>query len=225
MDPDTPAPPPEARLIQIARKAAGLTADAAAKSTGGTVSPVYWRDVERGYGYRRSKRVPARASDRVLAHMAQAVRVTPERLAEAGRPDAAAVLREIHLADSPPPPLVPFPAAARPAKEAIAEEILADLLDRYGDREVVRVIGARGDVYAGTRVVEILRFLKSPELDREVLAALLAARLDRSDDEVVQALGRQDGKREVTRAAEIFEWLGWHPPEMHHADNGTTGWH
>jgi hypothetical protein len=234
MEPEAPAPPPEALLISTARQAVGMTATQAAAATNGAISATYWRDVERGYGGRRGKQAAARASARLLAAMAHATGVTPKELADTQREDAARVLEKIlrreagPRADSaPPPPLVPFPAAARPAKEAIAEDLLADLIDRYGDDyedgEAVRAIGARRGADAGTRVVEILRVLKKPDLDREVLATILdrVAHLDRSDFEVIEAFGKAP-KREVFRVGDIFEWLNWHPPEMR-AGNGTVG--
>jgi Helix-turn-helix domain len=162
MDPDTPAPPPEARLIRIARNAAGLSADAAAKSTGGAVSPVYWRDVERGYGYRRSQRVPARASDRVLAHMAHAVRVAPDRLEEAGRPDAAATLREILHSDPAPDPTPLRSVPGVPDIDAPAEVVLHDLLERYPDDGGVQYLGSDENPVDSTeeRILDILDWLK-----------------------------------------------------------------
>lgn len=90
--------PPEAELIKRARMAAGLTipeAVARVRSAGGKISESYWQAVERGYGGRRSERVPARASEGLLAQMAHAVGVTPDQLREAGRGDAAGVLEEI----------------------------------------------------------------------------------------------------------------------------------
>src|ERR1700749_366507 len=98
MGQDIPAAPPEAEVIRLARKASGMTAeDAAAASKthdplGKGVSATYWRDVERGYGGRRGRRVPARASDRTLAAMARVIGIRPAQLTEAGREDAARVL-------------------------------------------------------------------------------------------------------------------------------------
>lgn len=113
MDPEIPDPPPEAHLIRIARDAAGMTAADAARATAGVVGATYWRDVERGHGGRRGKRVRATASARTLAHMAQVVGVSPERLAGEGqRPDAAEILREIIRQDS------PAPAAPAPDRES-----------------------------------------------------------------------------------------------------------
>lgn len=101
MDPETTAPPPEARLIRVAREARGLTAAAAADATEG-ISATYWRDVERGTGFRRGKRVPVRASDRLIAHMARTVGLSPDRLeTEGDRPEAAGILREILRSENP----------------------------------------------------------------------------------------------------------------------------
>ena len=90
--------PPEAELIKLARMAARLGVDdavAKVRAAGGQVSPAYWRDIERGHGGRRGRRVPTRASEGLLAQMAHAVGVTPDQLAGAGRSDAAQVLDEI----------------------------------------------------------------------------------------------------------------------------------
>lgn len=97
MDTETPAsPPPEARLIRQAREAKGISAAKAAESTRGVVSAVYWRDVERGTGSRRGEKVSVRGSDTVIAHMARAVGLAPERLErESTRSGAAGILKEI----------------------------------------------------------------------------------------------------------------------------------
>jgi helix-turn-helix protein len=88
-----PSPPPEAVLIRLAREAARIKAPAAAKSAG--VSVARWSQIETGYETRLGRYKPVRAPEGTLAHMAHAVGVGPERLEEAGRPDAAMVLREI----------------------------------------------------------------------------------------------------------------------------------
>lgn len=92
MEPDTSVPPPEAVLIRRARAAAHLTVEAAAeavRSAGGKISASYWGDVERGQGGRRGARVSVQASPQILAHMARAVGLTPERLRAAGRANAS----------------------------------------------------------------------------------------------------------------------------------------
>jgi hypothetical protein len=99
---ETLTPPPEADLIRIAREALGLKASAAVRRMAelsppdAVITAAYWLEVEKGTGSRRGARgVPARASAATLAHMAAAVGVTPERLSEAGRADAAEILAEI----------------------------------------------------------------------------------------------------------------------------------
>lgn len=100
MEPEAPAsaaeaPPPEALVIRTAREAAGMTMAQAAAASDGAVSATYWRDVERGFGGRRGKRVRVRASTRTLAAMARITGATPGQLADAQREDAARVLAEI----------------------------------------------------------------------------------------------------------------------------------
>ena len=94
-----PSPPPEAVLIRLAREAARIKAPVAAKAAG--ISPARWSQVETGYETRLGIVKPVRAPGGTLAHMANAVGVTAERLEEAGRPDAAAVLREIQRQPAP----------------------------------------------------------------------------------------------------------------------------
>jgi len=96
MSPDIP---PEAEVIRLAREAMDMTAQRAAEASRADnargVSAAYWRDVERGYGGRRGRRVPTRASARALAAMARVVGILPSQLTAAGREDAARVLEEI----------------------------------------------------------------------------------------------------------------------------------
>ncbi|MBB2909288.1 transcriptional regulator with XRE-family HTH domain [Streptosporangium becharense] len=84
--------PPEADLIRLARKARGMTAKEAADRTPIRLSESRWYHIERGW---ESKTKPVKAPPNTLAHMARVVGVSPERLAEAGREDAAEILREI----------------------------------------------------------------------------------------------------------------------------------
>lgn len=84
MEPDLP---PESVLIRRARSAQGLSPERIVKRlTRISMSGRNWRQIEDG------RNVP----DETLAHMARAVGLTPERLEEVGRPEAAAILREIN---------------------------------------------------------------------------------------------------------------------------------
>jgi transcriptional regulator with XRE-family HTH domain len=93
-----PAPPPEAVIIRLARKAAGLSVASAAaklKAQGIRISIARWSQIENGYETRPWGVRAVRGRDDTIAHMADSVGVTADRLVEAGRPDAASVLREI----------------------------------------------------------------------------------------------------------------------------------
>lgn len=89
-----PEPPPEAVLIRRARQARGLTrAEAAERSS--VVKASRWGQIENGYLMKAGVPVETRAGDMPLAHMARTVGLSPERLEDAGRTDAAEILREI----------------------------------------------------------------------------------------------------------------------------------
>lgn len=84
---------PEGAALKRVRKARRLTVDAAAALV--PMSASRWSQIENGYIVRKGQLAPVRAEDGTLAHMAKAVSLTPERLEEVGRPEAAAILREI----------------------------------------------------------------------------------------------------------------------------------
>lgn len=94
-----PQPPPEAVLIRLAREAAHTRTADAAREAG--VSKARWSQIESGYESRQGTYEPVVARAVTLAHMAHAVGVTPGRLDEAGRSDAAEILREIERREEP----------------------------------------------------------------------------------------------------------------------------
>jgi len=166
MEPDTPAPPPEARLIRTAREAAGMTAAQAAQATDGAVSAGYWRDVERGYGGRRGQRAAARASDKTLAAMARVTGVTPGQLNEVQREDAARVLAEIlRREESAARPddgqlrAVPSQPHAEPGSPSEVE--FERIMRKHGDDPVVKAIAAQHGGIKKTPVIlaELLEWL------------------------------------------------------------------
>jgi transcriptional regulator with XRE-family HTH domain len=104
-----PEPPPEAVIVRLAREAAHIRTEDAARAAG--ISKARWSQVETGYESRLGIRRPVVARAVTLAHMARAVGVSPARLrAEGHRPDAADILEEIlrreQPAPEPPPPAV-----------------------------------------------------------------------------------------------------------------------
>jgi transcriptional regulator with XRE-family HTH domain len=112
-----PSPPPEAVIIRLARKAAGISGPDAARAAG--ISNARLSQIENGYETRRGAYRPVSGKDATIARLAAVIGVTPERLDKAGRPDAAAVLREIRQY---PQPGQPLPAAAGSALANVTPE-------------------------------------------------------------------------------------------------------
>jgi Helix-turn-helix domain len=84
---------PEGALIQRAMERLDISARAAAARA--NISDTRWRHIVAGFeplGSDTYREVIARP--RILAKMAQAVDITPEQLEEAGRSDAATILRD-----------------------------------------------------------------------------------------------------------------------------------
>ena len=92
---EPPTPPPEGELIRIAREAMAISAETAAERTPIRLQGSRWRHIERGWERTRPELKTVHAPARTLAQMARTVGITPERLTEAGRDDAAKILREI----------------------------------------------------------------------------------------------------------------------------------
>jgi transcriptional regulator with XRE-family HTH domain len=106
-----PAPPPEARLLRLHRKARRMSVARAADLAGVSIS--LWRQVEAGYftpaaGVHMPKVAPADT----LAVMSKPLGIVPAQLTEAGRDDAAQILAE----------LTPAPAAAAPAAGTLSDD-------------------------------------------------------------------------------------------------------
>lgn len=81
---------PEGKLIELARKAKGLSARRAARDA--AVSEGWWRQIENGYTSVGGQPAAIKGADDTLARMARVAGVTPEQLRAAGRPQAADVL-------------------------------------------------------------------------------------------------------------------------------------
>lgn len=90
----SPQLPPCGALIEVARKGARLTIQAAAKRAG--VSKATWIDSVREYRKRDGSREPVDPKPETIARMAHAVGVSAKRLEiEGEHPDAAEILTEI----------------------------------------------------------------------------------------------------------------------------------
>lgn len=131
-----PAPPPEAELIRVARLARGLSPETAAERAPVRLGGGRWRHIEQGYT-RRAPFTPTTAPAKTLAHMANVVGVQPEQLDDAGRADAAEILREIKRQEA---------SEGQPAdgsndpRVQMAVDILMDLPPRVRD-EALRQLG------------------------------------------------------------------------------------
>jgi transcriptional regulator with XRE-family HTH domain len=89
--PTRPAPPPWGALITGALRNSGLSAREAARRAG--ISEGRWRQITSGYQVvSAGVYAPVRGPAATLARMASVAGVTPARLEQAGRADAAAVL-------------------------------------------------------------------------------------------------------------------------------------
>lgn len=99
-----PEPPPWGRLITQALRKSGLSARKAAGLAG--LSEGRWRQITSGYqNVGAGVYAPVRGPAETIARMAQVVRVTPEQLEEAGRPDAAEALRGVQAPEPERPPV------------------------------------------------------------------------------------------------------------------------
>lgn len=90
---ESPDVPPEGRLIAAGLKKVGFSQREAARRA--RISESRWRQIVSGYQSVSGRKAPVRGPDRTLARMALAVKVTPEDLEEAGRSEAAALLRSL----------------------------------------------------------------------------------------------------------------------------------
>ncbi|MFJ2477049.1 helix-turn-helix domain-containing protein [Streptomyces sp. NPDC087659] len=97
-----PSTPPEASLVRLAREAAGLSPEKAAARMSVPISGSRWRQIEAGW--RKDSGTTVTAPATTLAQMAAAIGLTPDRLATAGRDDAAEILREIERTSAPAEP-------------------------------------------------------------------------------------------------------------------------
>lgn len=94
--PSPPRPRPEGALIKAALTRSRLSARKASARAG--ISEGRWRQIMNGYQtVSRGNHIPVIGPPETVAAMADAVDLTPEALAEVGRPDAAEILRELRV--------------------------------------------------------------------------------------------------------------------------------
>jgi hypothetical protein len=122
--PATPPPPAEATLIRLVREASGLSPEAAAAKMEIKFSGSRWRQIEKGW--RKDSDSPVIAPHATLAHMAWVLGISADRLAETGRDQAVAILRELERTKAEPP----APEAAPLAElEEWQQKVILNALD------------------------------------------------------------------------------------------------
>lgn len=118
--PKPPAPPPEARLLKLARLRRNNTSITEAAALAG-VSVSLWRQVETGYSTPAAGvRVPKIAPADTLAVMSRPLGITPAELTKAGREDAAAILAELAAPET----AAPEPPRETPAADDVTHNIM-----------------------------------------------------------------------------------------------------
>ncbi|MFE7272993.1 hypothetical protein [Streptomyces sp. NPDC057623] len=127
-----PEPPPEADLIRLARQARGLSPEEAAERTPVRIKGFRWRQIEKGFKGKVGESDPVKALPKTLAHMAHTVGVTPSRLVEAGREDAAQILREIQIQNAGQTASLPDPLDALDSER---QRIIVDMLGQLPARD------------------------------------------------------------------------------------------
>ncbi|MFC5635910.1 hypothetical protein [Streptomyces bullii] len=120
--------------------AKGISPEAAAAQMRIKFSGSRWRQIEAGYRKDLAKEVEAKPE--VLAHMALVVDVTADRLENAGRPDAAVILREIQAQDAQRTPSMPEALSAAPPHVRRMIEAALEDVDPDDRADVLRQMAA-----------------------------------------------------------------------------------
>ncbi|MFJ5259132.1 hypothetical protein ACIQAC_01475 [Streptomyces sp. NPDC088387] len=128
--PGTPKPPPEADLIRLARQARGFSPEEAAERTPIRIKGFRWRQIEKGFKGKVGESERVIGLPKTIAHMAYTVGVAPSRLIEAGREDAAQILREIQIQHAGQGGLPDPLDALEPERQRIIVDMLGQLAPR-----------------------------------------------------------------------------------------------
>jgi hypothetical protein len=140
METADPGPPREAVLIRIAREAKGISPETAAAQMPHKFSGSSWRQIEAGY--RGRERKPVRGRPSTVAAMAHTVGLTADRLEEAGRADAAEILREIERQETQQQGQVPETLSMAPPHVRRMIEAALEDVDPQDRPEVLREMAA-----------------------------------------------------------------------------------
>lgn len=118
---DRPEQRPEGAAIAAALRTSRMSQREAATRAG--ISEARWRHIVSGYRPEAGHRIPVRGPAETVARMARVVGITPEKLEEVGRHDAATELRTLSamVADERPPTFEELAAEVAEQRRSNAE--------------------------------------------------------------------------------------------------------
>jgi hypothetical protein len=196
-----PEPTPEGALIRRVRLASGQPITSfidALRHRGIQLSVSRWSQVENGYEGGPGRRKPVTAPPGTLAWMAFVLDISPSRLTEASRADAAEVLEEIQLREVP----------ARPAQQK--------------DRILALIESAWGSLAAAPEYVQV--FAQAGQFPEPFRYRMIKRYIDgERDPSLAQAAASgftPETERDILRAADILRRRQAGPPRT--AENGDT---
>lgn len=199
MSHDLPPSTAEGALVRRARERVRPKISIAAAAKRANMSPDNWGHVERGYQSTGRGQPPRQVipPTGTLAHMANAVGITPQELEDIGRSDAADALRDLHS-------LRAEPAEPRSQSGNLARELVAKLREAAAAEgktlgQMLEDGGARADELAG---IESYRQKHSTggDIDPDVQVDQLAEIFRTSMKELVESTrrARKDQDREAS---------------------------
>jgi len=123
-----PGPTAAGRLIKLAREGHPERLSIREAARRANISETRWRHVENGFESRGPVKIPVNPSPRLLARMAEAVGLSPERLRPADE-EAADILEEIYSHEAPALTYDDVPHYGDPRLESFRNKAEADKLD------------------------------------------------------------------------------------------------
>ena len=176
MSHDLPPSTAEGALVRRARERVRPKISIATAAKQANMSPENWGHVERGY-QSMGRNQPARTvipPAGTLAHMANAVGITPQELESIGRSDAAEALADLHSLHTSSPQLPsPHGQPSNLARELVARLRATAEAEGKTLSQVLEEGGAHPEELAGIEVHRLLR-LEGGEIDPEAQADRLA---------------------------------------------------
>jgi hypothetical protein len=161
--PEKPAQSAEGAALQRAMVRERLSARQAANQAG--ISEGRWRQIVAGYQSAAGQHIPVVAPAATLARMALAVNLTAEDLVDAGRTDAADVMRDLTQRRPQPVTETPDDDLTSDRDEALRRVMLSDLPDDQKRRIAKLLIDEKRDAERRrlARADELIRLLRGDD--------------------------------------------------------------